>query len=99
MKKIYITNEDKKEFRDTPNGRMKVLWMRLGIMIDFLSTLGISLLLIYSSYFYLWTFYLLLYLLLVIVVLGGEFIGTYYGALEQYVIDKNNKKELNYLDS
>ena len=68
-------------------------------MIDFFSTLGIMLLLIYSSYFYLWTFYLLLYLLLVIVVLGGEFIGTYYGALEQYVIDKNNKKELNYLDS
>ena len=31
---------------------------------------------------------------MVIVVLGGEMIGVYYGALEQYVYNKNNKKVL-----
>ena len=97
MGKIVITREDKKEFRNTYNGRKKLLWHRLGMIIDLLSTLSISLLNIYSSYLpsaiY---YYILLYVLLVFVVIGGEFIGTYYGALEEYVINRKTKKEIEY---
>ena len=98
MAKIKITKEDKKEFNETQNGIMKRIWYRIGVIIDLLSTLSISFLIIYSGYFYILYFYLLLYLLLVFVVIGGEFIGTYYGALEQYVIAKKNKKEIDYRD-
>lgn len=98
MKKIKITKEDKEEFKKTRNGAVKYLWCFIGAIIDILSTLGISLLIMYSTVFTLFAFYLILYVLLVIVVIGGEFIGTYYGALEQFVLNKKEKKELNYLD-
>ena len=96
MAKMRITNEDKKEFNSTINGQKKSAWMVVGMLIDFLATLGISLLHIFSNkipneYYFLG----ILFTLLVIVVLGGEMIGVYYGALEQYVFDKNNKKVLN----
>lgn len=95
MAKLIITNEDKKEFKNTVNGQKKVIWMVVGMLIDFLATLGISLLHIFSnklpSSIY---FYVILFVLLVIVVLGGEMIGVYYGALEQYVYNKNNKKTI-----
>ncbi len=95
MAKIVITNEDKKEFKSTINGQKKVIWMIVGMLIDFLATLGVCLLHIFSSklpnsiYFY-----VILFVLLVIVVLGGEMIGVYYGALEQHVYNKLNKKTL-----
>ncbi len=96
MGKIVITKEDKKEFRNTPNGMRKLLWQRLGMIIDIISTLSISLLNIFANYLpnaiY---YYIILYILLVFVVIGGEFIGTYFGALEQYVLDKHSKKEIN----
>ena len=40
-------------------------------------------------------FYGILFVILIIIVLGGEMIGVYYGALEQYVYDKQSKKTLN----
>lgn len=96
-----ITKEDVKEFRNTENGKQKYLWLKIGVVIDLVFTLSICLLHIYygsfnNSFFY----YIVLYVLLVIVVVGAEFIGTYFGALEQYVISKNSKgkKEINYID-
>ena len=93
MAKLHITSDDKKEFKSTANGRKKVIWMVVGMLIDFLGTLGVSLLHIFedklpNSMYY----YIILFVLLVVVVLGGELIGVYYGALEQYVYDKQNKK-------
>ncbi len=94
MAKLRITNEDKEEFKKTTNGAKKALWMIAGMIIDFLATLGISLLNIFSSklpnsmYYY-----IILFILLVIVVLGGELIGVYYGALEQYVFHKHNDND------
>ena len=93
--KLHITKEDKEEFKSTVNGAKKAIWMIVGMLIDFLATLGISFLNIFSSklpsnlYYY-----IILFVLLVIVVLGGEMIGVYYGALEQYVYNKHNKKVL-----
>ena len=98
MKK-KITKEYVKEFRSTDNGRKKYFWLILGMIIDFISTLSVSLIIIYSDAFSYKMFYILLYIALVIVVVGGEFIGTYFGALEQYVDDKNSKKTIDYLDS
>ena len=99
MAKLRITDEDKKEFKNTINGQKKVIWMVVGMLIDFLATLGISLLHIFSaklpSTLY---FYVILFVLLVIVVLGGEMIGVYYGALEQFVYDKHNKKKIDIND-
>ena len=99
MGKIVITKEDKKEFRESRNGMKKLLWQKIGMIIDIIATLGISFLIMYSdkhpNAMY---FYIILYVLLVIVVVGGEFIGTYFGALEQYVIDKHTKKEIDYKD-
>ena len=95
MAKLVITKEDKEEFKRTTNGAKKAIWMIVGMIIDFTATLGISFLNIYASklpdkmYFY-----IILFVLLVIVVLGGELIGVYYGALEQYVFHKNEKKVL-----
>ncbi len=100
MSKIQITRDDIKEFRNSDNGKIKILWMRIGVIIDLLATLVISLLNIYANYLKSpWYYYLILYLLLVIVVVGGEFIGTYFGALEQYVICKYTKKKIDYIDS
>lgn len=99
MAKMRITNEDKKEFKNTINGQKKAIWMVVGMLIDFLATLGISLINIFANklpndmYFY-----GILFVLLVVVVLGGEMIGVYYGALEQYVYNKTNKKELKALE-
>ena len=95
MAKLHITKEDKKEFKSTKNGQNKVIWMIVGMVIDFLGTLGISLLNIFSdkltnSMYY----YIILFVILVVIVLGGEMIGVYFGALEQYVFNKQNKKEL-----
>jgi hypothetical protein len=97
MAKTRITKEDKKEFKDTLNGQKKVIWMIVGMLIDFLATLGISLLHIFSDKLpsSVW-FYGILFVLLVIVVLGGEMIGVYYGALEQFVFEKRNKKKLEF---
>ena len=39
MAKMHITNEDKKEFKNTINGQKKVIWMIVGMLIDFLATL------------------------------------------------------------
>ncbi len=94
MGKIVITKDDKEEFNKTKNGAYKYTWLIIGCLIDIFATLGISFLIIYSSHFRLFTFYILLYILLVIIVVGGEFIGTYYGALEQYVLHKKERKEL-----
>ena len=98
MKKLRITKEDKDNFKNTRNGAIKYLWCYIGAIIDIVATIGVSLLIIYSSMFTSLAFYLILYALLVIVVLGGEFIGTYYGALEQYMLNKREKKELSYMD-
>ena len=98
MKKLIITKEERENFKKTRNGAMKYLWCFIGAIIDIIATICISLLIIYGSIFTTLTFYLILYALLVIVVLGGEFIGTYYGALEQYMLNKREKKELSYLD-
>ena len=99
MKKIVITKEDTEKFNDSINGSNKLLWKKIGCLIDVIATIGISLIIIFSEYLAnMVVFYLLLYALLVIVVVGAEFIGTYYGALEQYVIDKKEKKELIYKD-
>lgn len=97
MAKLSITKEDKEEFKRTPNGAKKAIWMIVGMVIDFLATLGISFLIMFSnklpSGLY---FYIILFALLVIIVLGGELIGVYYGALEQYVFHKNeDMKEKN----
>lgn len=95
MAKLVITKEDKEEFKKTVNGAKKAIWMIVGMIIDFLGTLGISLLNIFSSKLpNMVIYYIILFVLLVIVVLGGELIGIYYGALEQYVFHKNNKKVL-----
>ena len=101
MKKIEITEEDKEEFRKTINGQKKLLWLKIGVLIDILSTLAVCLINIFSYYLSNQiVYYILLYVFLVIVVIGGEFIGTYFGALEQYVIDKNmKKKEIDYLNN
>jgi len=96
MAKVHITKDDKIEFKNTINGRKKVIWMVVGMLLDFLGTLGISLLHIFSSQLpNNMVFLIILFVLLVIVVLGGEMIGVYYGALEQYVYHKNNKKVMN----
>ena len=97
-----ITKEDIEEFRNTENGKRKYLWLKIGAIIDLISTLSVCLLNIYSHYLRnSFMYYLLLYIILVIVVIGGEFIGTYFGALEEYVINKNKKvkKEIDYLDN
>ncbi len=90
---MNIKKEDKEEFKRTTNGAKKAIWMIVGILIDFMATLGISFLNIFAdklpNKMY---FYIILFVLLVIVVLGGELIGVYFGALEQYVYHKNEKK-------
>ncbi len=95
MAKMHITAQDKKDFKDTVNGKKKAIWMLVGMLIDFLGTLGVSLLYIFSykipNQMY---FLIILLVLLVIVVLGGEMIGVYYGALEQFVYQKRSKKVL-----
>ena len=95
MGKVKVTREEKKLYRQTPNGRRKYMWMYAGVIIDLMSTLGVSILIMNSSRFtkplY---FYICLYILLVIVVLGGELIGVYFGAMEQYFYDQHQKKVL-----
>ena len=93
MAKIHITKDDKIEFKNTINGKKKVIWMVVGMILDFLGTLGVSLLHIFSDKCpNNMVLLAILFVLLVIVVLGGEMIGVYYGALEQFVYHKNNKK-------
>lgn len=94
VKKLRITKEDRKNFKKTRNGAIKYAWCLIGALIDIIATICISLLIIFSPMFKILHFYLLLYILLVVVVLGGEFIGTYYGALEQYMLNKEEKKKL-----
>ena len=99
MKKIVISKEDKDNFNKSNNGDNKYIWMKIGCIIDIISTLGISVLIIFSGYIRnALTFYFLLYGLLVLIVVGAEFIGTYYGALEQFVLHKKEKKEIAYMD-
>ena len=96
MAKLKITKDVKEEFKRTPNGSKKAIWMLLGMVIDFLATLGISFLIMFSdklpSTLY---FYIILFALLVVIVLGGELIGVYYGALEQYVFHKTEDMKVN----
>ena len=95
MAKLVITKEDKEEFKSTINGKKKTIWMIVGMLIDFLATLSVSLLHIFEDKIgNQFLFLAILLILLVIVVLGGEMIGVYFGALEQYVYNKNNKKVL-----
>ena len=99
-RKKIITRENINEFNNTNNGKKKLLWLKIGVVIDILSTLSISLLNIFSVYLKSsFQYYFILYIILVIVVVGGEFIGTYFGALEQYVINKYGKKIINYKDN
>lgn len=101
MSKLGITKEDKEEFKKTPNGAKKAIWMIIGMVIDFVATLGISLLNIFSSKVSNTYYYISLFVLLVIVVLGGELIGVYYGTLEQYVFHKydDRHKDKKVLDT
>ena len=94
MSKIKITKEDKKEFKKTRNGALKKVWCLVGGIIDFVATISVCFLIMYASHLTPIVFYIVLYALLVIVVLGGEMIGTYYGALEQYMLHKKEKKEI-----
>lgn len=97
MEKIVITKEDKKKFNETRNGMAKLAWKKIGCFVDILGCIGISLLILIIKYLpNMLIFYLLLYALLVFIVVGAEFIGTYYGALEQYVLNKKEKKEILY---
>ena len=84
-----------REFRNTPNGSKKYVWMLGGASIDIIATVGIFVL-VNNAYCIpnIWYFYGILFLLLVAVVLGGELIGTYFGSMEQYYYDKNQKKVL-----
>ena len=95
MGKIHITKKDLKEFHSTANGRSKYIWMYVGMIIDIIASLGISFLIMHAkdvpSPLY---FYCMLFILLVIVVLGGELIGVYFGAVEQFFYDKMQKKVL-----
>ena len=98
---MEITREDVKEFRNTINGKRKYLWLKIGVIIDLVFTLSVCLLEIFSDIFSSsLLYYLVLYVLLIIVVVGAEFIGTYFGALEQYVISKKMKerKEIDYMN-
>lgn len=90
-----MNKEDVKEFRETENGMRKYLWLKIGVIIDLIFTLSVCILQIYSYIFNnSLIYYITLYILLVIVVVGGELIGTYFGALEQFVINKKmNKKK------
>lgn len=91
-----ITKEEIKLYRQTPNGRKKYIWMFAGIIIDIISTLGVSILIMNSHRLpSTLCFYSGLFILLVIIVLGGELIGVYFGALEQYFYDTQQKKVLN----
>ena len=87
--------EEIKEFRKTPNGNKKYMWMLGGATIDIIATVGISIL-INNAYRIpnVLSFYAILFIFLVIVVLGGELIGVYFGALEQFIYNKNQKKVL-----
>lgn len=99
MKKTVITKDDKKQFIATDNGHNKYLWMKIGCLIDAFSTLGISVLIVFSNYVKnALVFYFLLYGMMVLIVVGAEFIGTYYGAMEQFVLHKKVKKEIAYMD-
>lgn len=99
MAKVIITKDDKRNFNSTKNGAKKYLWMHIGMIVDFLASVGICFLSIFSYRIRpQWMFFTLLYIFVIIIVLGGEFIGTYHGALEQYVLHKKEKKELEYMD-
>ncbi len=99
MREVRITKDDKVNYHYTKNGANKYFWMKMGCLIDIFGTLGISLLIIYSGYVRNGlVFYLLLYLLLVFIVIGAELIGTYYGSLEQYVLNKKEKKMISNLE-
>lgn len=99
MSKILITKEDKESFNKTKNGQAKYRWLFVGAFIDLVATLGISLLILFSKRIpNIFIFYGILYILLVIIVVSSESIGVYYGALEQYVLHKKEKKEISYMD-
>lgn len=101
MEKLIITDEDKEEFKKTVNGKQKYFWLKIAIIIDILSTLSVSLLNIFANRLHSsMEYYIILYIILVFVVIGGEFIGTYFGALEEFAKNRKiiKKKEINYLD-
>lgn len=96
MEKIKITKEDREEFKKTKNGALKKAWCLVGGVIDFIATIAVCFLIMFSSHLTPFVFYIVLYALLVIVVLGGEMIGTYFGALEQFMLHKKEKKEISF---
>lgn len=99
VSKIMITKEDRDSFKKTANGKHKYHWLIFGAFIDFFASISICLLIIFSNRIYnALIFYFLLYALFFIMVLGGESIGVYYGALEQYVLHKKEKKEISYME-
>ena len=94
---MKITKDDVKEFRNTENGMKKLLWLKIGVVIDLVFTIAVCLLERFSESIpssLLHT--IILYVFLVIIVIGAEFIGTYFGALEQYCLTKKVqvKKEI-----
>ena len=92
MGEEYSVERIKKEFKCTPNGHSKHKWMIVGIVINILATICISLVITYSyKISSSIALYVILFALLVIVVLGGELIGVYFGAREQYVYNKKKK--------
>ena len=92
MGEEYSVKRIKREFRCTPNGYSKHKWMIVGVVIDIIATLCVSLAIAYSYKFSSSiALYVILFALLVIVVLGGELIGVYFGAREQYIYNKKKK--------
>ena len=97
--KVVITKEDRDNFKATINGRRKYCWLVVGWIVDFISSILVCLLIAFSGKIYdPMVFYFLLYLLLIVMVIGGESIGVYYGALEQYVLNKKEKKAISYME-
>ena len=47
---MRIRKEDINEFRLTENGKRKYRWFKIGIILDILSTLSVSLLYIFVKY-------------------------------------------------
>ena len=95
MGRISISKKQINEFKSTPGGIKKYMWMLGGATIDIVATVGISIL-VNNAYRIINTiyFYIMLFVFLIIIILGGELMGIYFGALEQFVYDKNQKKVL-----
>lgn len=91
--KASFSKKDIEEFKKTPIGIRKYMWMLGGISIDVIAMVGVFILIKRAYHgansFY---FYTILFLLLVSVIIGGELVGMYFGSLEQYARDKGSLK-------